>query len=663
MSSSRIIQKKRLVIILILANVALLFLIGRIGWIQIVNGEKYSRLAEIQQTRDTLIPATRGKILDRKGEILALNATAYTVWSRPSEVVNSGKGEEIVIKLAEILGTREDDIKQKILNEKSNIVKVEKWIDKAKVDMIKQEKLAGIWIVEDTKRYYPYGAFASRILGHTTEDNSGLVGIELEYDRYLRGVPGRRISNTDAMGKNLSYGSEKYYASKSGLNVVLTIDETIQHFVEKSIEKTLTQTKAKRVMAIVMEPSTGDILSMAVTPDYDPNTPRIPNQITTKEYERLDAEGKQKIWNEMWRNPLISDTYEPGSTFKLITAAAALEEGVVEPNSQFYDEGFIVVAGQKLRCWRYYLPHGEQTFTQAMQNSCNPIFVEVGQRLGVDKYYKYLDTFGFTQPTGIDLPGEGKAIIQSKDKVGPVELATISYGQGISVTPLQLISAVAAIGNDGKLMKPRIVKELVDDSDNVVERFEPKMVRQVLSEKTSRELKVIMESVVTEGSGNRAYIPGYNVGGKTGTADKIVNGRYADGKVYSSFIALAPVEESSLAVLVIVDEPQGEHFGSLTAAPAVYDILSETLRYLDIEPRYSKKEAEELLKEKIMVPNVRNLPLKEAARILEENGLRYETDRVINNESKLVISDQFPKPNTSVLEKSTVVIYIETEES
>ncbi|MFZ5968477.1 MAG: peptidoglycan D,D-transpeptidase FtsI family protein [Bacillota bacterium] len=584
MSSFGLHHKKRLLVLLFLVNIILLLLIFRVGWIQIVDGDKYRNLAQMQHTRDTLIPAERGQIFDRNGKALALSATAYTVWARPIEIIGSGKEGEIALELAKILNKSEDEIKQKILDEKANLVKVEKWIDTEKANLIRKGKFSGVWVVEDNKRYYPYGNFAAHILGHTTEDNRGLTGVELEYDKYLSGLPGRMIRSTDARGTQLPYDSEKYYKPENGLNVVLTIDEVIQNHVEKAIDKALTETKAKRVMAIVMEPKTGDILAMAATPGYDPNNAKEPiGELEKKQYENADSKEKQKIWNEMWRNPLISDTYEPGSTFKVITAAAGLEEGVVEPNSQFYDSGYIVVAGQKLKCWRYYNPHGEQTFTQALENSCNPIFVEVGQRLGKDKYYEYLEAFGFTKPTGIDLPGETKAITQSKDKVGPVELATISYGQGISVTPLQLINAISAIGNDGKLMRPRIVKELVDDSGNVIQRFEPKIVRQVLSEKTAKELQLMMESVVTNGSGKSAYIPGYRVGGKTGTADKIVNGRYAEGKVYSSFVALAPVENPAFAVLVIVDEPQGEHFGSLTAAPAVYDILSESLRYASIE--------------------------------------------------------------------------------
>ena len=659
LGSPNILNKKRLIILLFVTSIIMFLLIFRIGWIQIVNGERFRQLAQIQQTRDIPIPAKRGTILDRKGKELAISASTSTVWARPAEVNKSGKIDETVSKLSEILGRDKDELKSKLTSGNVGLIKIEKWIEKNQADAIRMAKLEGIWIAEDNKRYYPFGNFAAHVLGHTTDDNQGLVGIELEYDKYLSGLPGRWIKSTDASGKQLSYGTEKYFEAENGLNIVLTIDEAIQHFAEKALDEALAQTKAKRVFAIVMQPKTGDVLAMVVKPDFDPNNARIPmDQSKLREYESMDNKAKQILWNDMWRNPLINDTYEPGSTFKLITSAAGLEEGIVEPSSPFYCSGYIVVSGQRIKCWRHYRPHGSQTFTEAVQNSCNPVFIEVGQRLGVEKYYNYINAFGFMDKTGIDLPGEGNAIVQSRQNVGPVELATIAFGHGISVTPMQLITAISAIGNDGKLMKPRIVKELVDDSGNIIHRYEPKLVRQVISEKTAGELRLIMESVVTDGSGKSAYIPGYRIGGKTGTADKIENGRYASGKVYSSFIALAPIEDPELAVLVIVDEPQGVHFGSLTAAPAVHSILTDTLRYLDIEPKYNDKEAKQYLKDEIIVPEIRNKSLIEGTKSLSENKLLYETEPYNVDNTEAIIVDQFPKPGAKVPEKSVIILYL-----
>ncbi|WP_129596447.1 stage V sporulation protein D [Anaerophilus nitritogenes] len=659
MATPTISNKKRLVFLLFAVSTVLFLLIFRVGWIQIVNGEKYRQLAHIQQTRDIPIPAKRGTIYDRKGKELAISASTNTVWARPVEVVKDGKLDETAKKLAKILEMEEKELKEKLSQRNTGLIKIKMWIDKDKADKIRKAKLEGIWIAEDNRRHYPFGNFLSHILGHTTYDNQGLIGIELQYDKYLSGLPGRWIKNTDAAGRQLHYGTDKYYKAENGLNVVLTIDEVIQHFVEKAIEDAAMKTQAKRVFGIVMEPKTGDILAMAVKPDYNPNDPRIPIDANQKrEYENTDQKGKSKIWNDMWRNPIISDTYEPGSTFKLITSAAGLEEGVVTPNSPFYCKGHIIVAGQRLRCWRYYNPHGAQTFTQAVQNSCNPVFIEVAQRLGVEKYYDYIEAFGFNKPTGIDLPGESSGIIQNKKYVGPVELATMSYGHGISVTPLQLINAISAIGNNGKLMQPRIVKELVDDSGNVMHRYEPKMIRQVVSEKTAKDLELIMESVVSSGSGKHAYIPGYRIGGKTGTADKIENGKYAKGKVYSSFIALAPVDDPKIAVLVVIDEPQGVHFGSQTAAPAAHDILKDTLRYLDVEPRFSEAEAKEYKKNQVVVPELRNMTLTAATKVLGEHNLQYETEPYEVDQPDTIIIDQFPKPGAHIQEQSMIILYL-----
>jgi len=655
LSNLSIVNRKRLIFALFSICLVFFGLIFRLGWIQIVNGEKLRMLAVQQQTRDVPITARRGTIYDRNGKELAVSVTTFTVWATPSEI----KSKEVVAKsLAEILELDEETVFNDISQNKA-LVQIARWIDKDKANAIVKEKLKGIQVAQDYKRFYPYGNFASHVIGHTRVDNQGIAGVELKYDKVLSGLPGRWIKNTDAAGRQLAYGIEKYYEPTDGLNVILTIDEVIQHFTEKAIESTLIETKAKRVMAIVMEPKTGDILAMSVKPDYDPNTPRIPiDEVEREKYEALDDKEKQNLWNKMWRNPMVSDTYEPGSTFKLITSAAGLEEGAVEPNSPFYSPGYAIVAGQKIKCWRHYRPHGHQTFTEGVQNSCNPVFIEVAQRLGAEKYYKYLESFGFKDKTDIDLPGEGSAILQSLSRVGPVELATISFGQGISVTPIQLITAVSAIGNDGKLMQPRVVKELTDDSGNVIHRYEPKFIRQVLSEKTAKELRLIMESVVADGSGKKAYIPGYRVGGKTGTADKVIDGRYANGAVYSSFASIAPINDPKVAVLFIVDEPQGTHYGSQIAAPAVGEILKDTLRYMEIEPQYNEEEKKRFEKAEVTVPEVRSLQLYEATKKLSENKLEFKTEPIHVEDGKGIVIDQFPKPGSKVKEDSDVILFV-----
>lgn len=650
-------NKKRIIVLFFTVGFIFIALIIRLGWIQIVSSEKYQQLALEQQTRDIPIPAKRGIIFDRKGKELAVSASTSTIWARPSEVKNASNIDETVRILSETLGEDPENIKQIITKSDVNLIRVAKWVEKEKADKIREAKLDGIWIAEDNKRIYPYGSFAAHILGHTTDDNRGLSGIELKYDKYLSGLPGRWIKNTDALGRQLSYGTEKYYKAENGLNTVLTIDEVIQHFVEKAIENAYEKTNAKKVMAIVMDPETGDILSMANYPDYDPNNSREP--ILEKDllyYRSLDNESKQNYWNSMWRNPIISDTYEPGSTFKLITTAIALNENVTNLESKYTCTGYITVGDARLRCWRYYSPHGHQTLTEAVQNSCNPVFIQLGLGVGKDKYYEYLNNFGFMDKTGIDLPGESAAIIQNKSAIGPVELATISYGQGISVTPIQLITAVSAIGNEGKLMKPRIVKELVDDDGNVIHRFEPEMIRQVISKETANEMTLIMEQVVAEGTGKNAQVAGYRIGGKTGTADKVIDGRYVEGKVYSSFIALAPIDDPKIAVLVIVDEPEGTHFGSLTAAPAAREILADSLRYLNIKQYYSQEELEKMKNEYVYVPDIRSKIRSEAILELAEYGLGVEI--VPEDEiDDFIVEDQYPKPGELVRKNVSVYLY------
>ncbi|SNS24589.1 stage V sporulation protein D (sporulation-specific penicillin-binding protein) [Anaerovirgula multivorans] len=662
MSQPSVSTKKRLIFIFVSVCVVIFGLIIRLGWIQIVQGERYKELANAQQTRDIPIPSKRGTIYDRNGKELAISASSNTVWAKPREIDDA---EEAASVLSEILELDEEETFEKLKDTRYGLVRIARWIDDDVADSIRTKKVAGVWIAEDNKRYYPYGNFAAYVLGHTTDDNKGMAGVELEYEKYLSGLPGRWIKNTDGAGRQLAFSVERYYPPEDGLNLVLTIDEVIQHFAEKAVENALEINQAKRVTAIVMDIKTGDILAMAVKPDYDPNEPRTPlDDALRLQIEEMDNEKKLEAWFSMWRNPATNDTYEPGSTFKLITVASALEEGVATPQSQFYSGGTVNVAGQIIKCWRYYNPHGQQTLIEAVQNSCNPVMVELSQRMGAQTFYKYLNGFGFSDTTGVDLPGERKSIMYNINNVGPVELATISFGQSISVTPIQLISAVSAIANDGKLMKPRIVKELVDAEGKIIHRFEETIVRQVISQKTSEELLDIMESVVSEGSGKNAYIPGYKVGGKTGTAQKVVNGRYAQGIYVSSFIGVAPADDPRLAVLAIVDEPGGySHFGSVVATPIAKSILEESLRYLDIKPKYSEEEAKTLIQNEVVIPDVRGLTVKEGSQILSQNKLDHATWPEISEDGDSIIVDMFPKPSAKVPEKSIIMLYTKMNEN
>ena len=662
--------KRRLVFVFILlVCLPLSLLTFRLGWIQIVRGEELSNLAVQQQTRDVPIEAKRGVIYDRNGKVLAMSAATFSIWARPDIVRSTRNNDEAAsaaqvnntaAELAQILDM-EDERVHRLITQNRALIRVAKHVDKEDADMIREKRLRGIEIAEDVKRFYPLGDFAAHLLGSVTDDNNGLSGIELRYNRYLGGVPGRWIKNADNRGNRLSYGIEKYFKAEDGLNVVLTIDEVIQHYVEKALVTVMENTEADRVLCLMMDPKTGDILAMAVLPDFDLNNPRVPLDPEEAAYvETLSDSEKLNYWYKMWRNPLVSDVYEPGSTFKILTMAMALEESVVNSKDRFVCTGSTNVAGTTLRCWRHYRPHGTQNPTEIFGNSCNPAFVQLAQRLGHNNYYQYLDLFGMTERTGIDFPGEGLSILQNRATAGPVGLATMSYGQGIAVTPIQLLTAVSAAGNEGKLMQPRLVKALTDSNGNIVQEFNPRVVRQVISQDTAAELCMMMEYSVARLGGGNARVPGFRVGGKTGTANKAYGGRYLEDNVDASFIGMAPMDDPKVAILLIVDNPKGVKFGSATAAPGVKQILSDTLRYLNVQPVYTQEELEQINKGMATVPNVTGKSYAhDVIGILGGASLQYIIAPAHDSGEDFIVVDQYPKAGTKLNAGGTVFIYKE----
>lgn len=659
--------KKRILVGFLLICIAITGLAFRVGWLQIVNGDEYSKKALESQTRDVPIPAKRGVIYDRNGKELAVSAVTFSVWARPDQVNTKSRkytAEENVERTVEFLAKQlsmEESEVEGIVTQKKALVKVAKYVNKETADTIRQEGLPGIEIAEDVKRYYPLGSFLAHVLGSVTDDNNGLAGLELKYNRYLSGISGRWIKNTDVNGNSLAYGMEKYYQAEDGLNLVLTIDEVIQHYVEKALDTVQVNTQADRVMCIMMDPKTGDILAMGMTPDYDPNNPRVPTTTEGAVYlESLSDSEKLDYWNAMWRNPMVSDTYEPGSTFKLLTTSIALEEQLTSLNEIFVCNRYYSIAGVQLSCWRPQ-PHGTETLVEAVGNSCNPVFATLSQRIGLNKYYEYMGLYGLKDKTEIDYPGEGYAILQNQDTAGPVELATMSYGQGIAVTPIQLITAVSSFGNDGKIMQPRLVKKLTDKDGKVVEEFEPKVVRQVISKQTAEDMRLIMESVVSQGGGGTAKVPGYRVGGKTGTANKPKAGGYSE-ETYSSFIGMAPMDDPKVAILLIVDNPKGVKFGSQTAAPGVKMILEDTLRYLNIQPSYTQEEEAQMNSGKTLVPDVTGTGFDEAIGIMGGASLTYTISPALKEGESLgeaVVVDQYPKAGELINTEGKVYLYRE----
>lgn len=663
-----ILNKKRTVIAFGIFAAVLMALCIRTGYLQIVRGSELKTMAVEQQMKDEIIKPKRGGIYDRNGNELAVNIESYSVWVRPGEM-KSGKTEaekqqnyeDTIAKLAELLGEDKDELQSTIEKSGRTLLKVSKAVDRNTADTIREAQLTGVSLNQEVERYYPMGDFLSHTLGSVTDDNSGLSGIELMYDRYLAGVEGRWVKNTDISGNSLVDGTEKYYEPQDGSNVVLTIDQVIQNYTEKSVKAAYEKYDAERVSCIVMETETGEILSMASAPSFDPNNSRVPtDEKEKKEFAKLDADEQMDYLNNMWRNPLISNVYEPGSTAKLITTAAALEEGITEKSETFKCEGYYTVNGIKVNCWSYDDPHGAENLYEAVGNSCNPVFMQLAMRLGKEKYYDYLDLFGLSEPTGIDFPGEASPILANEETASQLDLAIMGFGQTNAMTPIQMITAVSALGNDGKLMEPHLVKEIVDSDGNTVESIDSKVVRQAVSEDTADEMCEIMQFVVDNATGSRAQIPGYSVGGKTGTSQvpDYENGGYTSD-VIASFIGMAPMEDPKYTILYIIDSPAGGDQGGEIAAPESRDLLEKILKYADIKPNYTKEEQKEIDEETVSVPDVTGKKLSEAKKLLAEKDLKYIISPEMEKESEFVVKEQYPEAGEKLTKNGIVYLYRE----
>ena len=652
--------KRRLKFTLFLVTLIVFFLTYRLVKIQIIDGESLKTGALQQWTKSIDIKTDRGIIYDTKGRKLAVNVTAFTLWATPSDIKNP---EEVARELSSIIDMGYDEVYLKLTKD-VHVEKIKQWITREVADEIREKNFRGISIVDDNKRYYPFGSFASYILGFTDIDNNGLYGIERAYDKYLTGIPGTWVKATDAANRQLPYDGEKVFEPDNGKSVVLTVDETIQYFAEVAATEALINNQAKSVSIIVMDPKTGDILAMANKPDYNPNTPRESlDPETNIQWSQLPLEERQNRWYEMWRNYAINDIYEPGSTFKIVTAAATLEEATSNLNSTYYCNGFIRdIPGVVLRCASWFKPHEHQDFSEAFANSCNVAFVNMAREVGKEKMLEYIKAFGFGELTGVDLPGEQRGIIPTNaQSIREVNLATLSYGHGIAVTPIQMINAISVVANGGNLMTPRFVKSILDENNRIIENFDPELKRQVISETTAKELLGMLEKAVIEGTGRKAYVPGYRVGGKTGTAQKIIDGRYVAGKYISSFGGVAPVDDPKISVLVIVDEPTGIYYGGTVAGPYAQMLIENTLNYMEIPRKYTQEELENI-SEVVVVPDVTGLRIFEAGGIITDLGLKYTTEyEIFTNQSNVL--DQYPAAGSELTKGSIVDLYLDYGES
>lgn len=648
MRGTTITIRKRLTGVFILASLFFFILIGRLAWIQFVHGEELEQKALDVRMRDVPVEAKRGSIYDRNGEELVTSISVDSIYVIPGQVKNPRETAE---KLAPLLGMETEKVYEIITSKSSFRWLKRKFRDYQAVQKIKELKLPGINFVEESTRFYPHEDLASHVLGITGIDNQGLAGIELGYDEELRGVPGRIVVEYDAAGRKVPEALHRYFPPQQGNHLVLTLDETIQYFVERELDKIVETYKPRLAVIIVMDPKTGEILAMGNRPTFNPNN---------------WMEASDKVWN---RNPAIWYNYEPGSTFKIITAAAALEEGVVKPADRFYDPGYIEVAGRRIRCWKDG-GHGSQSFEEVIQNSCNPGFIEVGLELGRERFYKYIRAFGFGQRTGIDLIGEQAGIVIPEEKATNLNIATMSIGQSIAVTPIQLAAAVSAVANDGVLMKPRVVREIRNEKGEVVKRYKPEKVRQVISRETSVLLRNLLEKVVVDGTGKNAYVEGYRVAGKTGTAQVVSEkGGYESGKYVSSFVGFAPVDDPKVTILVVIAEPQGGvYYGGVVAAPVFQAVARDTLRYLQIpenpdlkgpeQPGGQPAEVERNHRAVITVPEVVNCPVVEAERRINGAGLNVR----LVGEGELVCG-QTPEGGARVEAGTTVVLELQPNPS
>ena len=566
-------HKKKILVVFLAAFILILYLIGRLVYLMVFDAEYYQQKAEDLHERERDIKAARGEIIDRNGTVLATNRTVCTISVIHSQIENP---EKVIEKLSEFLEMDADQVRKKV-EKISSIERIRSNVDKRTGDKIRNLGLAGVKVDEDFKRYYPHNELASKVLGFTGGDNQGIVGLEVKYEKYLKGINGKILTTTDARGIELDGVAEDRLEPEAGNTLRISLDYTMQKYALQMAEKVRTEKQADKVGIILMNPQNGEIYAMVNVPEFDLNQPFMLNNEETG--ENLTDEQRQDALNQMWRNGCINDTYEPGSTFKIITASAGLEEGAVHLTDKFSCPGYKVVEDRRIRCHKVG-GHGAENFVQGIQNSCNPVFIEVGLRIGVDRFFDYFRQFGLMDLTGVDIPGEAGTIMHKKENVGQVELATISFGQSFQITPIQLATTVSALVNGGRRVTPHFGMEVLSAEGKKVKTFRYNAKKHIVSEKTSQTMRELLESVVAEGSGKNAYVEGYRIGGKTATSQTLPR---SANKYISSFVGFAPADDPQILGMCVIYNPQGVYYGGTIAAPVIGKIFENILPYLGIE--------------------------------------------------------------------------------
>lgn len=564
-------HRKKVFVIMLMVSFAMFFLIGRLVYLMVFCSEYYGNVAKDLHERERDIKATRGLIYDANGVVLAANKTVCTISVIHSQLEDP---EHVIEVLCRELELPEEKVRARV-EKVSSIERIKANVDKKTGDKIREYGLAGVKVDEDYKRYYPYDTLASKVIGFTGGDNQGIVGLEVKYDEYLQGIPGKILTLTDARGVEIANAGESRMEPVAGNDLHISLDYNIQMYAQQAARKVMAEKQADAVSLIVMNPKNGEIMAMVNVPEFNLNEPY---ELNLTETAGITEEERQNLLNQMWRNPSINDTYEPGSTFKIITTGAALEEGVVSLEDTFHCPGYRVVEDRRIRCHKV-VGHGSETFVQGIMNSCNPVFIELGLRLGPERFFQYFRQFGLLSKTNIDLPGEAATIMHSLDNIGQVELATISFGQSFQVTPIQLITTASSLINGGTRVTPHLGAYVTDEHDKVTKRFAYETTDNIISEKNSETLRYLLEKVVSEGTGKNAYIEGYEIGGKTATSQTLPR---SDHKYISSFIGFAPADDPQVIALVIINNPKGIYYGGTIAAPVIRSVYENILPYLGI---------------------------------------------------------------------------------
>ena len=567
-------NRKKILIVFLVALLVLLGLIGRLVYLMIFDAEYYQEKAEALHEREREIKAARGEIIDTNGVVLATNKSVCTISVIHSQITDA----ELVIEvLAKELEMEEGTVRKKV-EKVSSMERVKTNVEKEVGDRIREYNLDGVKVDEDYKRYYPYDELASKVLGFTGGDNQGIIGLEVKYEEYLKGTNGTILTTTDARGIELEGIAEDRIEAIPGNTLQISLDYNIQAYAQQAAEKVMEEKEADKVSILIMNPQNGEILAMVNVPEFNLNEPFSLESVGLDTESVADDE-KQDLLNQMWRNSCINDTYEPGSAFKIITSSACLEAGTVSINDTFFCPGYHIVEDRKIRCHKTG-GHGSETFVQAVQNSCNPVFMQIGLELGVDRFYEYFQKFGLMKKTGVDLPGEAGTITHKKEDVGPVELATMTFGQSFQITPIQLATTVSSIINGGTRITPHFGVQVLGEEGNTVKEFEYEEEKNIVSEETSDTMKMILESVVSEGGGKNAYIEGYQIGGKTATSQTLPRSAHL---YIASFVGFAPADNPQVLALIVIHNPQGVYYGGTIAAPVIKTVFENILPYLGIE--------------------------------------------------------------------------------